>query len=415
MARDPFTICFYQVFLINHQKLPTYISARLSTTSSSFILLLCSCCFSNHYCHFCKILRNPRSHVVHPCQHVVAFGKKPSPILSTPPPPPPPLTITGAKVMGGDSLSLSLPFLFLFFFLFHLTNFASAKGNGSSSTTASFTPADNYLIDCGSTQPTPLDDGRTFKSDHDATSLLQTDEDLQASVDSISINASSSTPPSSLPLFRTARIFPGDSTYTFFISQAGRHWIRLYFYPLAYPSYNLTDAVFSVYADNIVLLHQFSVTDNASLVFKEYLVNVSNRFSLQFKPKKKSFAFINAIEVVSAPDSLIPDTATAVSPVGNFNGLSKSALQVSYRLNVGGPTIIPANDTLSRTWEPDSPYNMFPQGSRIASVSPKTIKYPEGGATPFTAPNSVYATAVHIQDPVTLRPNLNLTWRLKVV
>lgn len=313
--------------------------------------------------------------------------------------------------MGGDSLSL----LFLFFFLSHLTSFASAKGNDSSSTSASFTPADNYLIDCGSTQPTRLDDGRSFKSDHDATSLLQTDEDVQASVDSISINASSSIPPSSLPLFRTAKIFPGDSTYTFFISQPGRHWIRLYFYPLAHPSYNLTDAVFSVYADNIVLLHQFSVTDNASLVFKEYLVNVSNRFSLQFKPKKKSIAFINAIEVVSAPDSLIPDTATAVSPVGNFNGLSKSALQVSYRLNVGGPTIIPANDTLSRTWEPDSPYNMFPQGSRIASVSPKTIKYPEGGATPFTAPNSVYATAVHMQDPVTLRPNLNLTWRLKVV
>lgn len=160
--------------------------------------------------------------------------------------------------MGGDRYraswpqpfsSLPLLFLFLFlFFLLNLTNFASAIENGSSNT-ATFAPPDNYLIDCGSSQSTQLDDGRTFKSDHDAASLLQTDEDLQASVDSISINASSSIPSSSLPLYRTAKIFLEDCTYTFFISQVGWHWIRLYFFPVAHPSYNLTDAVFSVHAD----------------------------------------------------------------------------------------------------------------------------------------------------------------------
>ncbi|XP_040986314.1 probable receptor-like protein kinase At5g61350 [Juglans microcarpa x Juglans regia] len=326
--------------------------------------------------------------------------------------------------MGGDRYRASWPqpfstlplliFLFLFlFFLLNLTNFASAIENGSSNT-ATFTPPDNYLIDCGSSQSTQLDDGRTFKSDHDAASLLQTDEDVQASVDSISINASSSIPSSSLPVYRTAKIFLEDSTYTFFISQVGWHWIRLYFFPVAHPSYNLTDAVFSVYADQIVLLHHFSVRDNTSLVFKEYLINVSDIFSLQFKPNKESYAFINAIEVVSAPDSLISDLATGVSPLGDFKGLSKSAFQVSYRLNVGGPTITPTNDTLSRTWEPDSQYNMFPQGSKDASVFPKTIKYPDSGATAYIAPSSVYATAVHIQDPLTLQPNVNLTWKLNV-
>ncbi|KAB1216765.1 hypothetical protein CJ030_MR4G020661 [Morella rubra] len=321
--------------------------------------------------------------------------------------------------MGGDNYRASRPqpfsslsLLFLLFFLFNLTNSALAKGNGTRR--ARFMPPDNYLIDCGSSQETRLNDGRTFKSDRDATSLLQTDEDVQASVDSISANASSSIPPSSLPLFRTAKIFPQDSTYTFFIAQEGRHWVRLYFYALAHPSYNLTDAVFSVYADNIVLLHDFSVRDNTSFVFKEYLVNVSGRFSLQFKPKKNSFAFINAIEVVSAPDSLISDSATAVSPSGDFSGLSKSALQVSYRLNVGGPTITPENDALSRTWEPDSEYNMFLQGSKYVSVPPKTINYPESGATPYIAPTSVYASAVHIEDPLTLQPNVNLTWKLNV-
>lgn len=187
-------------------------------TTSSFIFLLCSCSFSNYR----QILPKPS----------YSFSQ---------------------RIMGGD-IFRSPSLLFLLFFLFHLTNFASAKGNGSSSTTATFTPPDNYLINCGSTQPTRLDDGRTFKSDHDTTSLLQTDEEVQASVDSISINASSSVPPSSLPLFLTAKIFPGDSTYTFFIAQPGWHWIRLYFYPLAHPTYNLTDSVFSVYADNICSL-----------------------------------------------------------------------------------------------------------------------------------------------------------------
>jgi hypothetical protein len=346
-------------------------------------------------------------------------------IIPSPPPPLqiliPLLTPTGAKIMRGEKYrasgpqpfsSLSLFYLFFFFFLFNLTKFASAKGNVSS--TKTFTSPDDYLIDCGSPQATVLKDGRTFKSDHDAASFLSTLEDVQASVDSISINASSSIPPSSLPLFRNAKIFLQDSTYTLYVAQAGWHWIRLYFYPIANPSYNLTDAVFSVYAGNIVLLHQFSVKDNTSLVFKEYLVNVSGRISLQFKPKKNSYAFINAIEVVSVPDSLINNSATAVSPPGDFNRLSNSSFQVCYRLNVGGPIIIPTDDTLSRTWEPDEKYNMFLLGSKNASVSPKTIKYPENGATPYTAPSLVYATAVHVQDSITTQQNSNLTWKLNV-
>ena len=296
------------------------------------------------------------------------------------------------------------------FFLFNLTKFASAKSNASST----FTPSDNYLIDCGSTQETRLKDGRTFKSDRDATSLLQTEEDVQASVDSISINVSSSISPSSLPLFRTARIFLQDSTYTFFVAEPGWHWVRLYLYPIDHPSYNLTEAVFSVFSGKIVLLHQIQIQDNTSLVFKEYLISVSGRLSLQFKPKKGSFAFINAIEVVSAPDSLITNIATSVSPLGDFNGLSNSAFQVCYRLNVGGPTITSENDTLSRTWEPDGKYNKFLQGSKNASVSAKIIKYPESGATPYIAPSSVYASAVHIEDPLTMQPNVNLTWKLNV-
>ncbi|XP_057416003.1 probable receptor-like protein kinase At5g61350 [Lotus japonicus] len=313
-----------------------------------------------------------------------------------------------------DKRVVKFPFIFSLFSII----FLNLTTNCASSTTdPSFSPSVNYLIDCGSSNATHLKDGRTFKSDRETTSLLSTTEDLQISVDSININTPPSLPSSSLPLFQSARVLREESAYTFYISKPGRLFVRLYFFPLPDPSFNLTSAVFSVQTDHVVLLHEFSVRKNDSLVFKEYLVNVpDSRFSLKFKPKKESFAFINAVEVVSAPDTLILDSATAVSlsPIGEFKGLLNSALQVSYRVNVGGPTINPENDTLSRTWEPDVPYNTFPQGSTSVAVSKKTIKYPKTGATPLIAPNLVYETAVQMQDPEVMHPNFNLTWMMNV-
>ncbi|KAL2322046.1 hypothetical protein Fmac_026425 [Flemingia macrophylla] len=291
-------------------------------------------------------------------------------------------------------------------FVQHLLFFSLAKCDST------FSPPVNYLIDCGSSHPTQLKDGRTFKSDRETTSLLSTAEDVQISLDS---NLSSAVPSSSLPLYQSARVFQEESTYSFYISKTGRLWIRLYFFPLSHPSYNLTSAVFSVQTDQYMLLHEFSAQNNDSPVFKEYLVGVSDsRFSLKFKPKKNSFAFINAIEVVSAPDTLISDSATAISPLGEFKGLSKSALQVSYRINVGGPTITTENDTLSRTWESDESYNIFPQGSETVVVSNESIKYPPTGVTPLIAPYSVYASAVHMKEPSVMEPNFNLSWLVNV-
>lgn len=320
--------------------------------------------------------------------------------------------------MGGDrdgvffkpqSIS-SLPFIFFLIFSPFNYDFSKAETDPSStsSSMAVFSPPDSYLIDCGSTEQTKLSDGRTFKSERDTSSLLSTDEDIEASADTITATASPSIPSSSFPLFLTAKIFTQVSTYTFHISQTGKHWVRLYFYPLPHPTYNLTDAVFKVTAaaaeSSVLLLDNFSVTHHAAYyVLKEYLVQAnSNRFSLIFKPEKNSFAFINAIEVVSAPDSLnVPDSA--------------SAFQVHYRLNVGGPSIFPNDDTLSRTWESDSPYNSFPQGSKNVSVSPKTIKYPDkNGSNPLVAPSSVYSSGQELQDSQTMESNFNLTWKMNV-
>ncbi|KAF3776673.1 putative receptor-like protein kinase [Nymphaea thermarum] len=210
----------------------------------------------------------------------------------------------------------------------------------------------------------------------------------------------------------TARIFREESIYSFYISQPGRYWVRLYLYPLPNSYYNLTKADFTVATDHFVLLHSFTPRDNVTTVFKEYLINItSDRFSLKFTPSKNSFAFINAIEVVSAPTSLIPDAgASTIEPVGDFQGLSAYALQVVHRLNVGGPLINSRNDTLGRTWLPDRPFLLLQSAARNASVSPSIITYAQG-VSPLIAPNSVYATAEQMADSGVAERDFNISWR----
>ncbi|XP_043703951.1 probable receptor-like protein kinase At5g61350 [Telopea speciosissima] len=327
--------------------------------------------------------------------------------------------------MGGEKHGHTISSLFFFFFLVSIPYPTIAKKDGSSSNSSSsqhvvkYSPVDNYLINCGSTEATVLSDGRSFRSDAQSASLLSTTEDIQVSDKSLSnstfSNTSSFLLSSSLPLYQTARIFVDDSTYSFFISRPGRHWVRLYFFPLPDSSYNLTSATFSVITDSTVLLRDFSVSNNNSLILKEYLVNVtSNRFSLTFQPQSKSIAFINAMEIVSAPDTLIPDTATTVSPVGSFNGLNNYALEVSYRLNVGGWPLTSLNDTLGRTWQNDLSFMRSPLLAQNVSISPSKIEYPSTGASAFIAPNAVYSTANEMANANVTQQNFNLSWEMNV-
>ncbi|KAD0994775.1 hypothetical protein E3N88_43439 [Mikania micrantha] len=297
---------------------------------------------------------------------------------------------------GGHKLSLTMLFIII---IIH-----------SLSTNAGFTPPDNYLIDCGSPQNTILDDGRTFKSDPQSVSFLSTDENIFATSNSLPENVS-------LSLYKTARIFDCESVYKFIVFEPGRHFLRLYFHPLPHLEYNLTSAVFTVKtADGLVILHDFSVRQNTDSFFKEYLINVTlDDFSLVFSPLKKSFAFVNAIEFVSAPNELVPDSATAISPQGVFVGMSGYDLQIVHRVNVGGPMVTPKNDTLSRTWMSDSHgYMVFPKGDKVVTVDPSVVNYPVGGATRLIAPDQVYSSAASMADSGVSVPNFNLTWEMNI-
>jgi hypothetical protein len=73
---------------------------------------------------------------------------------------------------------------------------------------------------------------------------------------------------------------------------------------------DLASATFSIVANNNVLLHSF--TPENKLVMKEYMINATeNHLVLKFQPLKGSTAFVNAIEVVNAPDELITDLVHA--------------------------------------------------------------------------------------------------------
>ncbi|XP_006423378.2 probable receptor-like protein kinase At4g39110 [Citrus clementina] len=272
-------------------------------------------------------------------------------------------------------------------------------------TAATFSPRDNFLIDCGGKSSNPLPDGRTFKSDKEALPFLQTKEDIQVSVPSADVPS---------PIYLSARVFKEESTYTFQLNQPGWHWVRLHFFALPAKEADLQKASFHVATDKFVLLHNFKPDNDNKAVVKEFMLNLTeSTFSIKFTPMKNSVAFINAIEVVSAPDTLISDEGSSLFPVDSYEGLSKFSYQYVYRLNMGGPSITPQNDSLGRTWVPDSNFLKEKNLATTASVESNAVQYPDG-VTPLIAPATVYSSASMMADSHTVQPNFNVTWTFDV-
>ncbi|KAK6121460.1 hypothetical protein DH2020_044795 [Rehmannia glutinosa] len=273
----------------------------------------------------------------------------------------------------------------------------------------SFTPPDNFLIDCGNSGSTTLPGNRVFLGDQETSKYLSYNgQDIQVSAP----EADSKLPSA---IYTSALVFESEATYTFHVTRPGWHWIRLHFAPIQNNQRDLRTAKFKVStSDNLVLIHEFENPPNATSSFNEYLVNVTTeRFSIKFEPVQGSVAFVSAIEFVSAPDILIGDVATAVFPKGDYSGLMDVAYQTVYRLNVGGPTITAQNDTLGRTWDSDKQY-LDPKvvGSEV-SVEPKVISYPDG-ESPLIAPPVVYATATEMANANVEVPSFNISWKMKV-
>ncbi|KAG8364345.1 hypothetical protein BUALT_Bualt19G0119200 [Buddleja alternifolia] len=298
--------------------------------------------------------------------------------------------------------------ILLVFVCFIIVSANAARMNAPANSDT-FTPPDNILLDCGSSATTTLPGKRDFLGDQDTSNYLSYNgRNIQ-----VSIPQADSKLPS--PIYSSAKIFESEATYTFHVTRAGWHWIRLHFAPIKNNEKDLNNAKFKVRtSNNLVFIHEFKNSVNATWTLKEYLVNATTeRFSITFEPAQGSVAYVNAIEFVSAPDILIGDKATAVFPKGDISGLQQVAYETAYRLNVGGSLITAENDTIGRMWDSDKPY-LDPKvtGSDV-SVQPNAITYPDGGS-PMIAPPVVYATATQMANANVQVPNFNITWRMKI-
>ncbi|KAL9237820.1 hypothetical protein vseg_012323 [Gypsophila vaccaria] len=266
--------------------------------------------------------------------------------------------------------------------------------------------ASNFLIDCGSSNDTAVGH-RVFVADHKSSEFLRTPQKILGRSSSEHLSRS----PMS-PLFGTARVFVGKSVYRLPVSHLGRYFIRLYFFPFGFDTYDMSRANFSVSAQEFKLLSDY--TPQKSPLVKEYSVNVTSKtLVITFNPKGGSIAFLNALEVVLVPDSLIIDHANQINPVGSYNGLVTQALETVFRLNMGGPLVNYENDTLWRTWVPDDRF-LVKSASAVNKTNMRAVRYAKGLAMKDSAPVSVYGTAKEMNSQGNPLSNFNVTWEFKV-
>ncbi|KAL8247658.1 hypothetical protein R6Q59_008874 [Mikania micrantha] len=269
---------------------------------------------------------------------------------------------------------------------------------------------DSFLITCGEADPVKSEDGRVFESDLGNTHV---------SISPISHTNVSNSGMGVSKILSSARVFTSSSIYTFSTKKTGRHWLRLHFYPVKNTRFDLNSAVFSVEANGITLIHEFSFFrgNQSHPVFKEYIIEVtgsnSGKLVLGLLPWDNSIAFINGIEILSVPDKLLSSKVIPI-PLGFAREFPVHVgFETIYRVNMGGPSLSPKNDSLWRKWGTDKPFLVNSAAARNVSVNPYSIRFHEGVSTDI-APNWVYATAEEMADAKVNDQRFNISWRFEV-
>ncbi|KAK1304957.1 putative receptor-like protein kinase [Acorus calamus] len=275
----------------------------------------------------------------------------------------------------------------------------------TTASSSAYTPDDTYLLNCGSassTTPSEVGDTRPFLPDTDHSSFST----------SFANDASVQDPnpsPGTSDLYHTARIFTAASSYTFNIKSNGTLLVRLHFYAFPTPNHNLSAAIFDICANNneSALLRNFT-TPRGTLMVKEFAINVAaQNLNISFTPSADSFAFVNAIEVFTAPTELFRELA------------QNKAMENLYRINVGGPKITPSNDTVWRTWSPDDAYLLSSLAGIKINMTRPIAYFPRfpGGSTREIAPDNVYNTAREMNqkpEETGLNSVFNVTWLFNI-
>ncbi|GKV04314.1 hypothetical protein SLEP1_g16483 [Rubroshorea leprosula] len=280
---------------------------------------------------------------------------------------------------------------------------------------ANYDPAENFLLNCGETSVTTDDDKRTWTPDVGSKFL--------GAGNSVASKAATQDPAVPLVPYMTARIFRSNFTYKFPVA-SGRKFIRLYFYSNSYDGLNATNALFSVTSGSFTLLRNFSAAQtsqalNYAYLIKEYSVNViGETLSITFSPSStpsNAYAFVNGIEVLSMPDmySSSDESLFIVGTNAPFNIDNTTALENLYRLNVGGNSLSPSQDTgLFRTWADDQLY-LFSAAIGVTGSADQNMTFNYKIPT-YTAPQAVYSNARSMGPNASVNVQYNLTWIFSV-
>lgn len=245
--------------------------------------------------------------------------------------------------------------LFIFFFTFQPNTVTSEPR---------YVPIENVALDCGSPKNRTAKDKRGWIGDNDKNDGFSLIEEESKGNSSSSVRALSQASSVEDVPYMTARISRSNFTYSFRVSVPGPKFVRLHFYPTRYEQdFDVSDSFFAVKAGQFTLLSNFSASLFATFkgqpaFAKEFCINVKEdqkTINITFVPSSSSsYAFVNAIEFVSMPESLYygPDHDVSKSPSfisqrgrSAFGKYPDTALETLYRLNVGGSAIPPMADT----------------------------------------------------------------------
>ncbi|TKY65072.1 Receptor protein kinase FERONIA [Spatholobus suberectus] len=283
-----------------------------------------------------------------------------------------------------------------------------------------YRPHDLFSINCGSPNNFSAPDGRNWTGDM---------RFLSESHDSVA--ATSLAPSTQQGPFSSARLSSSQFTYSFPVTAGSPKFLRLFFYSTSYQNFDRPKAYFSVKAGPYILLQDFNASLNADvdknandMLFREYCINLEDgqKLNITFIPSTTdSYAFINGIEIVSVPSYLYytnpkVDNTGLPQLVGHMTQYtieSNSALETTYRLNVGGATIPSSRDTgMLRTWDADDDYLKSESGPSVDYKNNTKLSFIK---TPnYTAPDEVYRSLRNMGPDPSMNMRFNLTWLLPV-
>jgi len=273
---------------------------------------------------------------------------------------------------------------------------------------------DSFLLGCGL--------GKDGGNDTDGRQWSPDDKYLSEG-DSQTFKASFQDPSllSEVP-YMTARIFTTQATYKFPIQGDKRYWLRLHFYPSVYNTFDPVDSYFSVTANGLKLLSNFSASVTCQALSQAYLDREyslapldSDTLTVTFTPSDKhkgAFAFVNGIQLIEMPELF--DEAPLVGYDGQTMDTKTLHFQTMFRLNVGGQYIPPNQDSgLTRMWYDDMPY-IYGSATGVTNQATKEEKIDYKTLPESTAPLNVYSTSRSMGADKDVNLGYNLTWIFQV-